>query len=135
MLSMLIGEFSAYHADLMAFEHEGLRVLILAWTIGFGIRFGLHSDPDNVGQYIAYYLFIVLSVSRLRPHSDALGACADPQLSVRPGSHAHSSHPSICLWDASRGTSSPISISLSHHRRLQSFLSFLTFRRSLSKYV
>ena len=45
--------------------------LVPAWAIGFGIRFGLHSDPDNSGQYIAYYLFIVLSVSRL--HSSYTG--------------------------------------------------------------
>ncbi|KAI0762726.1 RTA-like protein [Fomes fomentarius] len=41
MLAMVIGEFT--------------------WAVGFGIRFGLHSDPDNQGIYIAYYLFIVLS--------------------------------------------------------------------------
>ncbi|KAH9912262.1 RTA1-like protein, partial [Epithele typhae] len=41
MLSMLIGEF--------------------AWVVGFGVRIGLHSDPDSTGKYIAYYLFIVLS--------------------------------------------------------------------------
>ncbi|TBU64716.1 RTA1-domain-containing protein [Dichomitus squalens] len=41
MLPMVIGEFT--------------------WTIGFGIRFGLHSNPDSNGLYIAYYLFIVLS--------------------------------------------------------------------------
>ncbi|KAI0724209.1 RTA1-domain-containing protein [Cerioporus squamosus] len=41
MLSMLIGEFT--------------------WAVGFGVRFGLHVDPDSQGKYIAYYLFIVLS--------------------------------------------------------------------------
>ncbi|RPD81652.1 RTA1-domain-containing protein [Lentinus tigrinus ALCF2SS1-7] len=41
MLSMLIGEFT--------------------WAVGFGVRFGLHVDPDSEGKYIAYYLFIVLS--------------------------------------------------------------------------
>ena len=33
-----------------------------AWAVGFGLRFGLHSNPDSQGIYIAYYLFIVLSV-------------------------------------------------------------------------
>ncbi|OBZ80079.1 Protein RTA1 [Grifola frondosa] len=41
MLSMLIGEY--------------------AWAVGFGVRFGLHSNPDNSGIYIVEYLFIVLS--------------------------------------------------------------------------
>ncbi|RDX56235.1 RTA1-domain-containing protein [Lentinus brumalis] len=41
MLSMLAGEFT--------------------WAVGFGVRFGLHVDPDSQGKYIAYYLFIVLS--------------------------------------------------------------------------
>ncbi|KAI0757343.1 RTA1-domain-containing protein [Daedaleopsis nitida] len=44
MLPMLIGEFT--------------------WAVGFGVRFGLHVDPDSQGKYIAYYLFIVLSVCR-----------------------------------------------------------------------
>ncbi|EIW64953.1 RTA1-like protein [Trametes versicolor FP-101664 SS1] len=41
MLAMLIGEFT--------------------WAVGFGTRFGLHTQPDSQGIYIAYYLFIVLS--------------------------------------------------------------------------
>ncbi|KAI0823126.1 RTA1-like protein [Trametes gibbosa] len=41
MLPMLIGEFT--------------------WAVGFGTRFGLHTQPDSRGIYIAYYLFIVLS--------------------------------------------------------------------------
>ncbi|KAI0651489.1 RTA-like protein [Trametes meyenii] len=41
MLSMVIGEFT--------------------WAVGFGTRFGLHTQPDSQGIYIAYYLFIVLS--------------------------------------------------------------------------
>ncbi|KAI0768626.1 RTA1-domain-containing protein [Trametes elegans] len=41
MLAMVIGEFT--------------------WSVGFGTRFGLHTQPDSQGIYIAYYLFIVLS--------------------------------------------------------------------------
>ncbi|KAI0639047.1 RTA-like protein [Trametes polyzona] len=41
MLAMLIGEFT--------------------WAVGFGTRFGLHTQPDSQSIYIAYYLFIVLS--------------------------------------------------------------------------
>ncbi|KAJ2956916.1 hypothetical protein NUW54_g14636 [Trametes sanguinea] len=42
MLAMVIGEYT--------------------WAVGFGTRFGLHTQPDSQGIYIAYYLFIVLSV-------------------------------------------------------------------------
>ena len=38
------------------------RYVHAAWAVGFGVRFGLHVDPDSEGKYIAYYLFIVLSV-------------------------------------------------------------------------
>ncbi|KAH9891035.1 RTA1-like protein [Cubamyces lactineus] len=41
MLAMVIGEYT--------------------WSVGFGTRFGLHTQPDSQGIYIAYYLFIVLS--------------------------------------------------------------------------
>ncbi|KAI0823125.1 RTA1-like protein [Trametes gibbosa] len=41
MLAMLIGEFT--------------------WAVGFGTRFGLHTQPDSRSIYIAYNLFIVLS--------------------------------------------------------------------------
>ncbi len=45
-------------------SHHRVRA---AWAVGFGVRFGLHVDPDSQGKYIAYYLFIVLSVCvRLR---------------------------------------------------------------------
>lgn len=106
--------------------------LVLAWAIGFGIRFGLHSDPDNSGLYIAYYLFIVLSVSRPYSVTPHMWADSHPRFAQ---SHVHSSHLSICLWDASRGTSSQISISLSHLRRLQWSLSLPTSRRSLFRCV
>lgn len=32
-----------------------------AMALGFGIRFGLHSDPQSLGIYIGQYLFVVLS--------------------------------------------------------------------------
>ncbi|KAI0374517.1 RTA1-like protein [Pilatotrama ljubarskyi] len=41
MLAMVIGEYT--------------------WAVGFGTRFGLHTQPDSQSIYIAYYLFIVLS--------------------------------------------------------------------------
>ncbi|CDO75869.1 hypothetical protein BN946_scf184672.g2 [Trametes cinnabarina] len=38
-----------------------LSAIAISWAVGFGTRFGLHTQPDSQGIYIAYYLFIVLS--------------------------------------------------------------------------
>ena len=62
MLSMLIGEFSAYPLPACVRKWLNARYVHVAWAVGFGVRFGLHVDPDSEGKYIAYYLFIVLSV-------------------------------------------------------------------------
>lgn len=39
-----------------------LTIFALAYALGLGLRFGLNIDPQNMNVYIAYYMFVVLSV-------------------------------------------------------------------------
>jgi len=40
--------------------------MVIAYAIGFILRFLLHAHPDTLGIFIAEYLFNVLSVSQLQ---------------------------------------------------------------------
>lgn len=60
MLSMVIGAYSkSYPVSPLFLTHS----MYPAFALGLGFRFGLHSQPESKGLYIAEYLFVVLSVS------------------------------------------------------------------------
>ena len=64
MLCLVIGEYSTYPLSPRKHRQWAITRLIfyLAFALGIGMRFGLHSHPDSKGIYIAEYLFVVLSV-------------------------------------------------------------------------
>jgi hypothetical protein len=40
-----------------------ISILFLAFALGIGLRFGLHTNPHSKNLYIIEYMFVVLSVS------------------------------------------------------------------------
>jgi len=61
MMSMTIGAYStsgSFFASLCFISSS-----LLAFALGLGLRFGLHTNPRAKNLYIIEYMFVVLSVS------------------------------------------------------------------------
>ena len=54
-----------YVETILASPHliSKLTNLLLAFALGLGLRFGLHTNPQGKNLYIIEYMFVVLSVS------------------------------------------------------------------------
>ena len=93
MLAMVIGAYSSSLLPSIKSSsfHSGQR---LAFSVGLGLRYGLHAHPESKGIYIAEYLFIVLSVGC---HIISLAILTN----MHNNSHVHSSPLTTYFWAVS----------------------------------
>ena len=84
------------------------KLVLLAFSLGIGTRFGLHSNPDSQGIYIVEYLFVVLSVSTTGSQTSGFLCTQDQLLAVcfhRRGLCSSGSPLSLLkCWQTSPGT-------------------------------